>query len=116
MSDKTIKMYAHNACPMVPSVIALLKGANADYEYINIHQDIEAREYVREVNNGFESVPTLLFPDGSTLTEPSTGELKTKLNAIGYDVPLPSMIVANVPKLIFAAVIVWAVMRFIGVL
>jgi hypothetical protein len=32
-------------------------------------------------------VPTLVFPDGSTLTEPSTGELKAKLASLGYETP-----------------------------
>lgn len=116
MSDKTIKMYAHPACPTVPSVKAMLNGAKVDYDYINIHEDDEARLYVRELNNGYESVPTLLFPDGSTLTEPSTGELKAKLNAIGYNVPLQTMILAYIPKLIIVVIIIWAGLRFIGVL
>lgn len=116
MSDKTIKMYAHPACPMVPSVKAILNGAKVDYNYINIYEDDDARLYVREVNNGYESVPTLLFPDGSTLTEPSTNELKAKLNAIGYDVPLQTMILANIPKLMMVVIIIWAGLRFMGVL
>lgn len=109
-------MYAHPACPMVPSVKAILNGANVDYEYINIHEDTTGREFVREVNHGYESVPTLLFPDGSTLTEPSTGELKSKLDEIGYQVPLKTLIIANIPKLIFFAIILWSILRFLEVL
>ena len=116
MQAKTIKLYAHNTCPMVPPVIALLKGANANYDYINIHQDETAREFVREVNNGFESVPTLLFPDGSTLTEPSTGALKNKLNEFGYDVPFTAVVMANLPKFIMWGIIAFAVLRFAGVI
>ena len=40
---------------------------------------------VREINRGFESVPTLAFPDGSTLTEPTAGELSAKLVELGYE-------------------------------
>jgi mycoredoxin len=116
MQDKTIKLYAHPTCPMVPPVIALLKGAEADYDYINIHQDDFARDYVREVNNGYESVPTLLFPDGTTLTEPSTGELKNKLNEFGYDVPFTSLMIANLPKFLMWGIIGFAILRFAGVL
>jgi len=116
MQDKTIKLYAHATCPSVPPVIALLKGANADYDYINIHQDETAREFVREVNNGFESVPTLLFPDGSTLTEPSTGVLKNKLTEIGYVVPFQAVVMANIPKAIIWGIIAFAVLRFAGVI
>ena len=116
MQDKTIKLYAHPTCTMVPAVTMLLKGAEADYEYINIHKDDLAREYVREVNNGYESVPTLLFPDGTILTEPSTGELKNKLNEFGYDVPLKSLVIANLPKVLMWGVIGFAILRFAGVI
>ena len=116
MQDKTIKLYAHNTCPMVPPVIALFKGANVAYEYINIHQDETARAFVREVNNGYESVPTLLFPDGTTLTEPSTSALKDKLNEFGYDVPLKALMMANLPKMIMLAIILFAILRFAEVI
>jgi mycoredoxin len=116
MQDKTIKLYAHPACSMVPVVTTVLKGAKVDYVYINIYEDNIAREFVREVNNGYESVPTLLFPDGSTLTEPSTGALKNKLNKFGYDVPLKSLIIANLPKFILWAIIGYSVLRFLGVI
>ena len=42
------------------------------------------------MNLGHESVPTLEFPDGSALTEPSAGDVKDKLRAMGYDIPTPS--------------------------
>lgn len=116
MPDNTIKLYAHQTCPQVPAVLAMLKGAKVNYQYINIHEDGEARQYVREVNNGYESVPTLLFPDGTTLTEPSTGVLRAKLEAIGYHVPLQVRILANIPTLIIGAMIFFAVLRFVGVL
>ena len=53
------------------------------YEYINIRQDEAGRARVREINSGCESVPTLVFPDGSTLTEPSIHALKRKLELLG---------------------------------
>ena len=109
-------MYAHNACPMVPPVVAVLRGAQADYDYINIHEDTTAREFVREVNSGYESVPTLLFPDGTTLTEPSTGDLKRKLNEMGYEVPFKALLIANLPKMIIWGIIGFAALRFIGVI
>lgn len=116
MPDSPIKLYAHSTCPQVPSVLAILKGAKVDYEYINIHEDNEARDYVREVNNGYESVPTLLFPDGTTLTEPSISTLSQKLNEFGYEVPLQVMLLANLPKLVFFAIIAYSVLRFMGVI
>ncbi|HLA43160.1 MAG TPA: glutaredoxin domain-containing protein [Aggregatilineales bacterium] len=81
-----ITLYGHNTCPMVPPVEELLQRASVDYEYINIYQSTSARLHVREINNGFESVPTLVFPDDSTLTEPSLFELRDKLKDLGYSI------------------------------
>lgn len=49
------------------------------YQWVDIDQDQAARAYVEEVNNGFRSVPTILFPDGSLLVEPTTTQLAKKL-------------------------------------
>jgi mycoredoxin len=35
--------------------------------------------YVQEVNGGYRSVPTIVFPDGSVLVEPSNARLEEKL-------------------------------------
>jgi mycoredoxin len=64
----------------------VLDQANIEYEYINIYEDQAARERVRQINHGCESVPTLVFPDGESLTEPSRRALETKLKSLGYDV------------------------------
>ena len=116
MSEQPIKLYAHPACSMVPVVTAILKGAKVDYVYINIYEDSHAREFVRAVNNGYESVPTLLFPDGSTLTEPSSGALKNKLKQLGYDVPLKSLLIAELPRFIFLALVGYVLLRLFGLI
>ena len=48
------------------------------FEFIDIEQDDSAAEFVVKVNNGARSVPTILFPDGSVLVEPSARELAAK--------------------------------------
>jgi len=48
------------------------------YDYINIEEDDEAAELVLKVNKGMRSVPTIIFPDGSVLVEPSPRELAAK--------------------------------------
>jgi len=50
------------------------------YEYIDINKDRAARDYVEQVNNGNRSVPTILFPDGDILVEPSNRALNAKLD------------------------------------
>lgn len=71
---------------MAPSVRQTLQRAGAPFDYINISFDATARQRVIEINHGNASVPTLVFPDGSTLTEPSDQALRQKLNALGYQV------------------------------
>jgi mycoredoxin len=52
-----------------------------EYTYINLEDDPDAAEKVMELNGGMQSVPTLVFDDGSVLTEPSNEELKEKIDA-----------------------------------
>lgn len=49
-----------------------------EYVWVDIDQDKEAGKLVEQINGGFRSVPTIIFPDGSTLTEPSTQQLRQK--------------------------------------
>ena len=51
-----------------------------EYDWIDIDLDREAGKLVEQINGGFRSVPTIIFPDGSTLIEPSTFQLRTKFN------------------------------------
>lgn len=113
---ESIIVYGHAACPMLPPVIGALKSADAPYTYVDIHRDPEARERVREINNGYESVPTLVFPDGSTLTEPQGGELPSKLREHGYRAPVTSYIVGNIQYILMGIVIVYAVLKLFEVI
>jgi len=117
MQDKqeSIIMYAHPACPMVGPVMSVLKQANADFEYINIFQDMEARQRVRDINDGYESVPTLVFPDGSTLTEPGAGELRKRLQTMGYNVPFTALITGNIWTLVWIFGLILLALRLLGV-
>ena len=57
----------------------VLDHEKVDFVEVDVDHDREAAEWVRLVNHGRRSVPTILFPDGSTLTEPSAVELRRKL-------------------------------------
>ena len=48
---------------------------------MNIEDEPEAVQFVMEVNGGNQTVPTLLFPDGSAATNPSLNEVKKRLAA-----------------------------------
>ncbi len=49
-----------------------------EYTWIDIDKDKEAGKLVEQINGGFRSVPTIIFPDGTSLTEPSTFQLLNK--------------------------------------
>lgn len=49
------------------------------YDYIDVEADASASEKVIEINGGMRSIPVIVFPDGSHLTEPSDNDLKAKL-------------------------------------
>jgi mycoredoxin len=46
---------------------------------VNIEEEPEAVAFVMDVNGGNQTVPTLLFPDGSAATNPSINEVKKRL-------------------------------------
>ncbi|MEZ4593264.1 MAG: glutaredoxin domain-containing protein [Chloroflexota bacterium] len=90
-STEKVIMYGTPTCPMVPPVRGMLDRAQAPFEYVNIAEDAAGKGTVMAINNGNASVPTLVFPDGSTLTEPSTAVLRQKLESLGYKVPQPTL-------------------------
>ena len=74
-----IIMYGTTWCPDCTRAKRILERNNIPYTWINIEQDTAARARVQEINGGYMSVPTILFPDGSVLVEPSNSELESKL-------------------------------------
>jgi mycoredoxin len=90
--SQPIELFGHSYCPQVHIVRGTLAQLGIPYQYIDIRKDDVSRERVRAINNGFESVPTLVFVDGSTLTEPSEDELYMKLMEMGYSVDPPSFV------------------------
>lgn len=73
-----IKMYATPGCGDCRMAKRWFDEHGIPYDYINIAKDEEAAAYVVRMNGGFQSVPTIVFPDGSILVEPSTRELAAK--------------------------------------
>jgi mycoredoxin len=59
----------------------VLDSRSIAYEYIDIDLAPEAAELVQRINGGFRTVPTILFPDGRVLVEPTRIELEEALAA-----------------------------------
>jgi len=75
-----IKIYGTNWCGDTRRARRFFDEQQIDYEWIDIDQDRTAADYVKSVNKGYRSVPTIVFPDGTMLVEPSRMELMEKFN------------------------------------
>jgi len=76
-----IKVYATTWCGDCKMAKHVLDERQVEYEYIDIDLAPEAAALVQEINGGFRTVPTILFPDGRVLVEPSRLELEAALAA-----------------------------------
>lgn len=81
MNNKKIKFYGADWCPDCTRSKAFLDEQKVEYEYINIEKVPGAAEEVEKINNGYQSIPTIIFPDGQVLVEPSNEELQKALDA-----------------------------------
>ena len=77
-ADQKIKMYATTWCGDCRMAKRWFDQHDISYDYINIEHDDQAAAYVLQINRGMRSVPTIVFPDGSVLVEPSQRELAAK--------------------------------------
>ena len=73
-----IVMYTTQYCSDCRQAKAFFEANDIPYIPISIEGNREATEFVMRMNNGYKSVPTIIFPDGSVLVEPSWKELKEK--------------------------------------
>ncbi len=76
-----IILYGVNWCGDCRRARRVFSEQAVNYVDIDIDQDPKAAEFVRSLNNGFQSVPTIVFPDGSRLIEPDSVTLANKLEA-----------------------------------
>ena len=74
-----MKMYTTVWCGYCQRLKAQLGREGIAFEEIDIEADPEAAAFVETVNGGNQTVPTMLFDDGSALANPSIGQVKAKL-------------------------------------
>lgn len=77
---KKIIMYGTSWCGDTRRARKFFEEEKIDYEWVDIDQDDNAADFVKSVANGYRSVPTIVFPDGTILVEPSTSQLREKLS------------------------------------
>lgn len=77
-----VTMYSTPWCGYCRRLKGQLQRAGVAYEEIDIEQNPAAADYVMSVNGGNQTVPTVTFPDGSALTNPSLAQVMAKLEAV----------------------------------
>ena len=75
----SLTMYGTPTCVDCLRSKRFLESHNVAYDFINIASEPDAAAKVQDLNNGLRIVPTIVFDDGSILTEPSDAELAEKL-------------------------------------
>ena len=79
-SPSTIVMYSTSWCLDCKRAKILLDRNNISYLNVDVDKDEAGKAFVMEINDGARVVPTIIFPDGEILIEPSTQELRKKLS------------------------------------
>jgi mycoredoxin len=77
-TEKKITMYVTTWCSDCRFAKRWFDTRGIAYEVIDIEKDEAAARYIKEVNGGASSVPTIIFPDGSVLVEPTGRDLAEK--------------------------------------
>ena len=75
-------MYSTPWCGYCHRLRSQLDREGIEYDVVDIERDPAAAELVMSVNGGNQTVPTLLYPDGTAHTNPSLAQVKAKLAAL----------------------------------
>ena len=74
-------VYGTGWCPDVRRSRALLDAAGVPYRYVDLEADRQATRLVRRLQKGARRIPTIVWPDGRMLVEPSDADLSAALDS-----------------------------------
>ena len=80
-APQRVTMYSTPWCGYCTRLKRMLDREGIAYDDVDIEQDPEAADYVMSVNGGNQTVPTVVFPDGTAMTNPSLAQVAEKLVA-----------------------------------
>ena len=75
-------MYCTPWCGFCRRLKSQLAREGIEVAEVDIEQDPSAADYVMSVNGGMQMVPTVLFSDGTALTNPSAAQVRERLAAL----------------------------------
>jgi mycoredoxin len=77
-----LTMYTTAWCGFCKRLKAQLARDGIAMVEIDIERDAEAAAFVENVNGGNQTVPVVVFPDGTAVTNPTAKDVKARLAAI----------------------------------
>ena len=75
----TVTMYSTTWCGYCMRLKKLMQREGIEYAEVDIERDPAAADLVMQANGGNRTVPTLVFADGSALTNPSIDQVRSQL-------------------------------------
>jgi len=79
MPVNRITMYGTTLCQDCKRAKKFFREHRVPYDFIDVDQDENGLRVVEQTNSGTRIIPTIIFPDGSVLVEPSNADLAGKL-------------------------------------
>ncbi|SKB08834.1 mycoredoxin [Aeromicrobium choanae] len=79
MSDASFVLYSTPWCGYCHRLKSQLQREGIEFTEVDIEQDPDSALVVEQANGGNQTVPTLVFADGSALTNPSVAQVKAQL-------------------------------------
>jgi mycoredoxin len=80
--SQPIMMYTTTWCGFCRRLKSQLAREGIEVTEIDIERDPAAADYVMSVNGGNQTVPTVVLPDGSALTNPSAAQIRARLGEL----------------------------------
>jgi len=80
--SQRVTMYCTPWCGFCRRLKSQLAREGIEVAEVDIEQDPSAADYVMSVNGGMQMVPTVLFADGTALTNPSAAQVRERLAAL----------------------------------
>jgi mycoredoxin len=81
-STGLVTMYSTQWCGYCHRLKSQLDREGIAYDVVDIEHVADAAVLVAQINNGNMTVPTLVYADGSSQTNPSVSDVKKKLASL----------------------------------
>ena len=77
-----VTMFTTQWCGYCVRLKKMMQREGIDFAEVDIENDAAAAELVMQANGGNRTVPTLVFRDGTALTNPSIDQVKSQLDRL----------------------------------